>query len=109
MSCIRGLTVFASLERFRLRLQRASVASLKSRVDNQAIHACCTGPTSRSGRYQHVRKVELQSHPLTLLFHALCSLAGPILSQVHDKELHDLKLRMHKLYKLKRANDPALV
>jgi hypothetical protein len=26
--------------------------------------------------------------------------------QIHDTELHDLKLQMHKFYKLKRAQSP---
>ena len=29
--------------------------------------------------------------------------------QVHDKKLHELKLKMHKLYKVKRASNPSFI
>ena len=29
--------------------------------------------------------------------------------QIHDTELHDLKLQMHKFYRLKRAKSPSLI
>jgi hypothetical protein len=38
---------------------------------------------------------------------ALCTLYA--LRQVHDKMLHGLMMKMHKLYRLKRASTPDLV
>jgi len=29
--------------------------------------------------------------------------------QVHDKRLHELKLKMHKLYKVTRASNPSFI
>jgi hypothetical protein len=32
-----------------------------------------------------------------------------MLSQMHDRQLYELKERMHKLYKVKRAQHPSMV